>query len=154
MSASTPSQSNPEQVPAQAQAQVQPKPPTAQEILQSLERDYQERNRELIATRESLSKSQEQVIAAQEATHKAFQLLSVNKERYLVNIIAQHQSQTQSLTQELSKLKQLYTSLIQQVNAPKSASAVVQVLQEQASEQASEQVQAPQVPAREDNVSV
>lgn len=135
-----PSQSSLEQTQASGQVQNQPKPPTAQEILQSLEHEYQERNRELAATRESLSKSQEQVIAAQDAAHKAFQLLSANKERYLVNIIAQHQSQTQTLTQELSKLKQLYTSLIQQVNASKSTPAVAQV-------------STPQVPAREDNVS-
>lgn len=135
-----PSQSSLEQTQASGQVQNHPKPPTAQEILQSLEREYQERNCELTATRESLSKSQEQVIAAQDAAHKAFQLLSANKERYLVNIIAQHQSQTQTLTQELSKLKQLYTSLIQQVNASKSTPAVAQV-------------STPQVPAREDNVS-
>lgn len=138
-----PSSSNPDL----PQAQTQTKQPTAQEILQSLEREYQERNYELTATRESLSKAQEQVIAAQDAAYKAFQLLSANKERYLVSIIAQHQSQTQSMTQELSKLKQLGASLIQQVNASKSTP---QVAQEQ---EPVVQTQVPQVQAREDNVS-
>lgn len=140
------SQSNMDQSQALGQVQNQSKPPTAQEILQSLELEYHERNRALTATRDSLSKSQEQVIAAQDASHKAFQLLSANKERYLVNIITQHQSQIQTLTQELSKAKQLCTSLIQQVNAAKDSAPLEPQVQVQV------QVQVPQVQSRDDNV--
>lgn len=154
-----PSQANQPQVTQSTPSQ--PNQPTAQEILQSLEREYQDRNRELTATRESLSKSQEQVIAAQEASFRAFQLLSANKERYLVNIIAQHQGQVQNLSQELSKTKQLCNALVQQLNAartaalPTAANAVAtQPAVTNVSTAPVANTSVPQVPAREDNVSV
>lgn len=98
--------------PAPAQA-----PQTAQEVLQNLDREYQERIRELNVVRESLTKSQEAVISSQEAAFKAYQLLTINKERYLVNIIGQHQNQANTYAQELSKLKQLYLAQLKQQSA-------------------------------------
>ena len=85
---------------------------TAQEILQGLERDCQERIRELNVVRESFSKSQESLIMAQEAAFKSFQVLSINKERYLVAIIGHHQNQSNAYAQELSKVKQMYLTLL------------------------------------------
>ncbi len=92
---------------AQPQTQQQ-----AQEILQNLERDCQDKIRELNNVRESLAKSQESVIAAQDAVFRSFQLLTINKERYLANIINQLQSREQTLAGELSKVKQRYTELL------------------------------------------
>lgn len=134
---------------ASASASTQPvtQQPTAQEILQSMEREYQERSRELATVRESLSKSQEQVMSAQDAAFRAFQLLSAGKERYLVSIISQHQAQTQSVTQELSKVKQQYSALVQQIN---TKSRAVQELSSNASTSVDEVCQS--VP-RDDNVS-
>jgi Skp family chaperone for outer membrane proteins len=101
----------------QSQNQSQPTP---QEVLQSLERDFNTRVNELNAARESYYKNQEQIIAAYDAMFKAFQTLSINKERYLVNLIGQYQAQMQTMSQELSKTKQLNNSLMQQMSTVKS----------------------------------
>ncbi len=85
---------------------------SAQEILQTLEASYQETSRNLATVRESLTKSQEAVIAAQDASFKAYHLLSINKERHLINLIGQHQQQHAQCVQELEKVKQLYQNLL------------------------------------------
>jgi len=85
---------------------------TPQEILQNLEQAYQESSHNLATVRESLTKSQESVIVAQDAAFKAFYLFSINKERHLINLITQHQQQSNQHLQELNKVKQLYTELL------------------------------------------
>ena len=85
---------------------------TPQEILQNLEQAYQETSRNLATVRESLTKSQESVIVAQDAAFKAYYLFSINKERHLINLISQHQQQNSQYTQELAKIKQLYSELL------------------------------------------
>ena len=85
---------------------------SAQEILQSLETAYLETSRNLASVRESLTKSQEAVISAQDASIKAFHLLTVNKERHLINLIVQVHQQNTHTTQELEKIKQLYQNLL------------------------------------------
>ncbi len=116
------------QTQSQGQSQPQPPtPPTAQEILQNLEREYQDRVRELNVTRDSLSKTQESVIAAQESAFKAFQLLSINKERYLVNLIGQHQQQATAYAQELSKAKALCATLLNQAKVVPAAQSATQL---------------------------
>lgn len=130
---STP-QSTQSSTPAQ---QNQPTQPTAQEVLQALEREFQDRVQDLSTARESLFKCQDQVIAAQEAVFKAFQRFTVDKERYLVDLIGRNQSQSQALSQELSKTKQLCASLTQQVQTKSET----------------QQPNVPQIQSRVDNVS-
>ncbi len=127
-----PPQAQPQSAQTQPQAQQQAPAQTqqqAQEILQSLERDCQDKVRDLNVVRESLTKSQESVIAAQEAVFRSFQLLSINKERYLANIINQLQSQGQAYANELAKVKQRYAKLLSNLQKsvyPDAPSIVIQ----------------------------
>ena len=57
------------------------------DVLQRLERTYIERADEFNAAKEQLAKNQEQVIETQSAAFKAYQILSVSKEKYLLTVI-------------------------------------------------------------------
>lgn len=104
--------------------QSTPQTLSAQEILQTLEIQYQETTRNLSNVRESLTKSQEAVITAQDASFKAYQLLTVNKERHLINLIGQHQQQSNQYLQEMAKYKQLYNELANKQNTMPTSSSM------------------------------
>jgi hypothetical protein len=86
-----------------AQTTQQDKPQTPQEILQALERDLQIKLQELGAARELLSKHQEQVINAQDAVFRSYQLLTINKERFLVNMVNEQRERLRDMSQEITK---------------------------------------------------
>lgn len=62
---------------------------TPLQLMQEMENELNQKVRELNAAKDVLLKSQETVIAAQEAAFKAYQALAVKKELYLVSIIQQ-----------------------------------------------------------------
>ena len=106
------------------------------EVVQSLERSYQERFRELTIARETLAKAQESVINAQDAAFRAYKLLAVNKEQHLINLITSHQKQSEAYAAALSEARR------QPKPIPPAPDAVASV------------VSVPNVEARADNIEV
>jgi len=122
--------------------------PTPQEVINTLAQNYQEKLRELNVARENLSKNQDVVIAAQENAFKAYQTLSMNKERYYINVLNSQQAQIRAYIQALNDARKVMPTTAVQPTAVQPT--MLPSIPESPLEQPNAQ---PNVSEREDNLN-